>query len=960
MSVIDAARGSRPEGAAGLSDTLGALFFSQARRLIALDTPLPEHALLVERFHGREGVNEIGGFQIDALSLDAHLNLQPLIGQEIGLRVQGPGPLAGASPTRSWHGIVTAASALGTDGGLARYRLHLQPWIALLGWRRDSFVYQDKTAIQIVEEVFADYAMARWRVEVSTPPRVRSLCTQYNETDLAFVQRLLREEGLNFHIEQARPSHADGEPQTWRHTLVITDDQAQHPDLGPLPFTRGETRTRGGSTPGVTAWAPRRQAQPNQVRVHAWDYRTLDTAAGSADSAHPQGDVGPLEVYDGSGAYRYGTSEAAGRRAALALAAHELDRKVIDAAGAVPSITPAATFTLVGRTVTSLGAALGASGPDDAGPSPAQSKPGYRVLHVAHEAANNLGAQAATLLQRADTEAGTYRNRFTAVPAAARLVPPGAGRILKPTAPGAQTALVVARPGQAQTTDRDLRVKVQFPWQRGAAPLPGGLAHDSPTAPDGNAPGDDRSGTWVRVAQPSAGANWGSVFVPRAGTEVLVSFVEGDIDRPVITGQLYNGTDTPVLAAGTDSGVNHPGVVSGLTVPTLDHTQLNQWVLDDATGQLRMRMATSAAAAELGLGHLIAQGSSAQRGAWLGSGFLMHSGAWTQLRAGTGLLLSTTARTGTHGSAQSTALDGTEALAQLRAAHALGQRLSDSAAAQKAATVASHGDNAAWPNMLDALEPGLKPASAPPRGDPGELPAPLAQPTVVLDAAAAAAWVSEASTAVFAAQDLSTVAQGDSHLSAGHTLSAVAGGTLGVYTHGGGIRATTGQGPLSLRAHTGTLEILSDEALDITSTRDSVRIQAATRIELTAGGARITLEGPNITFACPGAFTVKAATHAWEGPGGGAVALPALPTALAAEATHWVGTQYLDLESGDAIAGAAYDIEFVGGGRLSGTLNAQGEGRHENVANQPVKRITYKPRTPGKEAAHPALTRLLG
>jgi type VI secretion system secreted protein VgrG len=111
--------------------------------------------------------------------------------------------------------------------------------------------------------------------------------------------------------------------------------------------------------------------------------------------------------------------------------------------------------------------------------------------------------------------------------------------VRKPTAPGAQTALVVGLSGEPLTTDRDHRVKVQFPWQRGSAPLAGGLNHEGSPDAEGNAPGNERSGTWVRVAGPSAGANWGAVFTPRIGCEVLVNFIEGDVDRPIIVGALY-------------------------------------------------------------------------------------------------------------------------------------------------------------------------------------------------------------------------------------------------------------------------------------------------------------------------------------------------------------------------------------------------------------------------------------
>lgn len=124
-----------------------------------------------------------------------------------------------------------------------------------------------------------------------------------------------------------------------------------------------------------------------------------------------------------------------------------------------------------------------------------------------------------------------------------------------------------------------------------AVPLPGGLPHD-PASPDtsGHAPADDRSTPWVRVALPWAGENWGAVAVPRIGTEVLVAFIEGDIDRPVIVGSLYSGGHRPPFSAGIDSGAGHAGMLSGWHSDALDGGGYNQWVLDDTTGQLRMRL----------------------------------------------------------------------------------------------------------------------------------------------------------------------------------------------------------------------------------------------------------------------------------------------------------------------------------------------------------------------------------
>jgi type VI secretion system secreted protein VgrG len=176
-------------------------------------------------------------------------------------------------------------------------------------------------------------------------------------------------------------------------------------------------------------------------------------------------------------------------------------------------------------------------------------------------------------------------------------------------------------------------VKIQFAWQRGQGANPGGLPHN--TDDRGNAPGDATSGTWVRVAEALAGPNWGTQFTPRIGTEVLVDFIEGYMDRPVVVAQLYTGSDAPPFAAGVDSGVNHAGALPGIHSLNFDKSGFNQWQLDDTRGQVRTRLATSSATTQLNLGYLIQQApSSAHRGGYRGSGFELRTDAWGVVRGG--------------------------------------------------------------------------------------------------------------------------------------------------------------------------------------------------------------------------------------------------------------------------------------------------------------------------------------
>ncbi len=880
---------------AGLDFT--ALFGDEAR-LLQVRTALPALALLPEQVTMREAVGQPFELVLDCVSPCAHLALKDLIGEQmtVGLR-QADGAYA------PWHGYVLQAAQLGSDGGLARYRLTMGPWLAWLALRLDCFVFQDRTALQIVEEVFADYPGAQWRLQVGEDTlaalRTRSLCTQYRESDLAFVSRLLAQEGLHYwfeHLADEDTAQADRGARS-RHVLVIADAQAERADLGPIRFA-GQLRSALTQRPQdpIDSFAAERRLTTNAVALGSWDYARLAGTSARASSALSLGGVPVLEAYDGAGAYRYRDWAAAERAAALALAAAELPAGRFAGTGAARTLRAGACFSLVDHP--SYGADTPSPPPAD---TPAASGPrtdnAFTVLSVEHEASNDLGSAAARLLGREALARGAYRNRFACV---LRTVPVVLPCPRAPTAPAALSARVVGLPGAEVHSDRDHRIKVQMHFQRGRSPTAGGMPTGFGADADGNAPGDARSGAWVSVGGPAAGADWGAVYTPRVGAEVTVQFIEGDIDRPVVTGGLYTGTDAVPFSAGIDSGVDHPGVISGLHSRTLGGDAngrgggFNQLALDDAPGQLRVRLHASYAGAELGLGHLVAQsGHSAQRGAYRGAGFEAGTAGWSSVRAARGLLLSSTARAGTYASARGTQMDAGEGIARLAGARELGQRLGTAARAVRAHGLASHDDGQAVPGLLRAVDPaqdGRHPdrvngqSATLPDGDgrtAGTAPVPaFARPVVMLDTPAALLAASEASVSAFAAQALSLVAHGDLQQSAAHTLSQASGRTASLYAHQGGLRAVAAHGPVGLRAHTDALEILADTSVTVTAVEGEIRIGAKERIALVAGQSSITLAGGDIEIKTPGAFTVHGATHAFEGAASQAASLPMLPRGL--------------------------------------------------------------------------------
>ena len=917
---------------------------SQNARLITLtssqDSDLPE-SLAAEQFSGREAVNELFCFDVDALSTSTDLDIDEFIGEALTVGLLQPD-----GSRRAWHGLCTGAAWMGADGGVARYRLRLEPALALLAKRRDSYIFQDKNVRDIVTELLADYPSVAFDFDITQDLPKRAICTQYRESDLEFFERLLASEGLNWRFEH------EGEGSEARHRLVIFDSRARAPATpgGDVIRFHGVRATERDDA--IDGFSPRRTLATNAVAISSWDPAQLVAPACEQRSNLDAGEVPALWLYDGSGERIASSRDAADTHSELMLQALEFENKAFEGSGAARRLAAGHGFRLTQHDRYPNG--------DNA----------FTVIWVRHEARNNFDtgiAQAA----RSGIENGTYRNSFGCVRDTVALVPALTAAPLKATAPGAQCALVVGLADSVATTTRDHQVRIQFAWQRGSRPNPGGLTHDLDAR--GCAPGDERSGTWVRVAEALAGPNWGTLFTPRVGTEVLVDFIEGDIDRPVIVSQLFTGSDLPPFAGGVDSGVEHAGTLSGIHSHNFDGGGYNQWQLDDTAGQVRTRLATSTAATQLNLGYLIQQSpGSAQRGAWRGSGFELRTDAWAAVRGGEGVLLSTSARSQQGCGVTSTQMDAHEAVSLLKGAQALGKTLGDAAAQQQA--LFSKGAATAQSDFIEQVDPkekgkyagavngqtALKAKSGSREPDGSQPVEKFGTAIVLMDSAASINWATPASTVIYAGKQLQWTTQSDLHMAAAHTVASAAANAASLFTHSGGIQAIAGNGPVSLQAHTDGLEIVADKEITVISVNDCVEIKAKEKIVLQAGQSAVTLEGGDITFACPGKFTVKGGKHFFDKGARKTANSLNLPGELNEDAKHWIALQYLDPELAEGIPEVEYQIHFEQGPVLSGTLDKNGQALHENVLNKPVEKVVYTPRKPIKEQVHDPLEKIAG
>lgn len=878
--------------------------FTQDTRLIRLATPLGAD-LLAECVRGEEGISQGYRFRIDALCTDAHLPLKSLIGQPVLLQL-----LTAARPAlRPFHGHVLRAELSGSNAGFARYVITIAPWSAFLRYGRDSRIFQDMNVFDILDAVFRPYQqqgrlMPEWRYEIadrSIYPK-RSLTTQYRESDLAFVQRLMHEEGLFYFFEHA------GEPgaaSLGSHTMVIADhNRAFKPNLqAEVAFSKPGAMMKADT---IDRWRTELRPAIDGIEMRSWDYRARQQRQVVAAGAWSESLVTSIDT---PGAYAFHSHADGQRIADNQLQAMQAQCRLHVCAGTMRTLAPGTSFTLRGHAVF-----------DRAASDTERSFVAVRVRHLMH---NNLGADLLDhigkllgqgVVAREDAPASEwrapgkaegdrplYRNCAELIPAQAAYRCSGVdghGHFLhpRPTVHGQQTAVVVGPKGAVVHTDRDHRVKVQFHWQRGNASH-SRLQHPAPDGQTG-APGDDTAGTWVRVVVPFAGANWGAHFVPRVGQEVLVDFLEGDIDRPVVIGSLYNGQgraddqhsrvnygagpatgNAPPWFPGERGGHGHPATLSGIKSQAMQGSQegtgaYSQLVFDDSAGQARVSLQVHAkphdGSAELNLGQLRHQ-SDNQRLQEVGQGVELKTAHGVALRAGRGMLLTSDMRGGGSGDQ----LDTREAASQIEASHQLQVDMATRAQKHNAG-FEGESEPSKIPAVAELVHTGqaVKDGSA----GAGSKTVEFGEQLLQLSSPAGIAAVTPADVVLAAGSTGSVVAGQDIDLVAQANLSASAIGGIGLFTYGKasskdkpnqetGIRMHAASGKVSSQSQSGPTRLLADKMVTVASVRKTVTVAAPKKhVLLTAAGACIRLEGGNIEVHAPGKVEFKATMKELTGP----------------------------------------------------------------------------------------------
>jgi len=477
-----------------------------ATRPATVTGPLDKDVLLLHRMSAREELGRLAQFELELLSTDPKIKLEDVIGKGMTVGIELPG-----GKTRYFNGLCTRFSQSGRIGRYVQYEATLHPWLWLLTRTADCRIFPDpkeaesKTVPDMIKDVFRKNGMSDFKVRLHGSYKPREYCVQYRESDFNFVSRLMEEEGIYYYF-----LHEDG-----KHNLVLADSPNSHDAIPGCEKVAYMAATIESTAPvdHISSWLVAQELQTGAVVLNDHDFevpRADLTAKSTISRSHA---YAKNEVFDYPGFY-VGAYSARGE--GTSGDGDAMDRGQAFARIRIEEQQTGYEQILGGGNVRGL--AVGGV---------------FKLTDFLREDQNRDHLVVSTAFQvqiggfegiDAASNQTLYRCEFSAIPSKVpfrprRLTP-------RPCIAGPQTATVVGKSGEEIWTDVHGRVKVQFHWDR-----KGGH--------------DESSSCWVRVSSPWAGKNWGAVHIPRIGHEVVVEFLEGNPDRPIITGSVYNGQNKP-------------------------------------------------------------------------------------------------------------------------------------------------------------------------------------------------------------------------------------------------------------------------------------------------------------------------------------------------------------------------------------------------------------------------------
>lgn len=846
-------------------------------RLRSAEGPLGDvlDVLLPQRIVGSEAI--CGGieYRIACLADTPALPLKELIALPVEIQF-----VTDLGQLRSVCGIVTEARAGDSDGALSVYHLVVRDALAIMEKRTNSRIFRYQNELEIVQILCDEWRHSNavlagaFEYELDPlfdmaqfPPREQTM--QCNESDAAFVRRLLKRRGISWYIRAGRCRTSavnrthDRAPA---HTLVLFKDATslRQNAAGTVRYHR-EDAMDGRDV--ITHWTGKRTLQPGKANRHSWDYK--NPRAGqfmtvSGRGTIDQGSYGnelaaTLDDYLVEIPHAGNDVADHQRLGQLRMSRHEFESKCFHGEGCVRDFCAGEYFVLTGH-------------PEIDTHPPADRE--FVIIELQLEAHNNLPRDLAARVERlfaggrclddspplgqqsGDMDRpGLVQVRFTAIRRGVPVVPHFDPRVDLPH-PQLQSAIVVGPSNEEVYCDALGRVKIRFPGMREA---------DHRRAHSVGASDIQADSAWVRVASGWAGNEHGAqqqsgtLTLPRVGTEVLISFLGGDPDRPVITSQVFNQHALPPAFSGVG---NLPGnrYLSGTRTREIQGQRGNQLRFDDTRSQISAQLASDHGASELNLGWLTqprVDGKAEPRG----EGAELRSDQAVAIRGREGVLI--TAEASCAGQGPQLARAGLIGLADML------QGVVD-----EVGKLAEHHSGDEATGRLAALADKIRhwhsgSNVAPDTNDGGE-------PIVAVTAPAGIVLASPGSVALGSEKKVTVASAGDAEVAAGRNIFVRAGRGISAFAHALGIKLVAGSGNVTVQAHNGNIEIKSAGRISLIAAK-GIDLQAP-EVTVVAQGAQTDWGNDSITQQCAGRHVVKAAQFVRLAPGGGTPASLNLPS----------------------------------------------------------------------------------
>ncbi|EXB10109.1 rhs element Vgr family protein [Acinetobacter sp. 1396970] len=884
----------------GILEKIG---FGAQKRAISIQFSNAElnSQIMLQRIDGYHGINDGLSAELICLSTNPYIELKKFIGSQVAVdQVTDSGQLFRTT------GIVTGASQGQSDGAFSLYRLTMQDATSLWHKRRNSRVFMNKSVVDIIEVIFKEWQSksplfaSSLQLDTSGLTKtydVRPFSMQSNESDYAYLTRIMREESINWLVDEASYLVASNSQSIEAQKLRLIDDNAQFQSLErrTIRYHRSNATEQYDS---ITSFIAQRQLQPTAIHVQRWQADSLsqEDASGSVVSSHQHSALRDNESLSLELAWNISPawiSDLKGEDQATASSNSQLDRlnkhlnqyqalqaKYFTAHSSVRDTQVGYWFQLLDY--------------PELEKNHSQQDKEFLILNKHFYNQNNLPKDIQDQVEKLltlshwqnskDSDQERQANEFVVVRRNINIVPEYDPLKHRPVA-HVQRAKVVSD-GEEIHVDEWGRIKVRFLFTR-----TDDHAHDG----GAGANNSDTDSAWVDVLTPWAGEGYGARFLQRKDEIVVIDFFDGNIDRPFVTGRIHEAQRSPTKF---DIKGQLPDTkkLSGIRSKEVDGSGYNQLRFDDTTGQISAQLHSSHGSSQLNLGNLSHPKDKAESEG-RGQGFELRTDEWGAIRATKGILLTSESSEQAQGEQLTRTnikeninfhTESNKYFKELASAHEV-----DEPDLGSQDSVKEKFDK--WNESSDAL--------------------------VALHSESAMILDSKESLQLAAKQNIDVSTPKNLQFFTGKSWIAKALDKISIFAKHAGIKIKSGEGDVEVAAQKGKMTLSSKQQMHVYSLNDFVRIESGKGILITAGGGYIKIQDGNIEIACPGLMELKAGQIQTKGGASLSSQLPAMPELKSQYDEHFI----LHYPDGEPAKNLKYRITAEDGQVFEGVSGEDGK-----------------------------------